>query len=101
MAENWKGVHDPDNIQEGYFTGLMNSCGYRIKDLRKPIIGIANSYTDVNPGHRSFGELVKFVKEGIWSAGGVPGEFNVPAPCDGMAQGHDGINYSLAQRPRL
>ena len=49
MAENWKGVHDPDNIQEGYFTGLMNSCGYRIKDLRKPIIGIANSYTDVNP----------------------------------------------------
>lgn len=97
MAENWKGVHDPDNIQEGYFTGLMNSCGYRIKDLRKPIIGIANSYTDVNPGHRSFGELVKFVKEGIWSAGGVPGEFNVPAPCDGMAQGA-GMHYILPQR---
>ena len=97
MAENWKGVHDPDNIQEGYFTGLMNSCGYRIKDLRKPIIGIADSYTDVNPGHRSFGELVKFVKEGIWSAGGVPGEFNVPAPCDGMAQG-TGMHYILPQR---
>ena len=97
MAENWNGVHDPDNIQEGYFTGLMNSCGYRIKDLRKPIIGIANSYTDVNPGHRSFGELVKFVKEGIWSAGGVPGEFNVPAPCDGMAQGA-GMHYILPQR---
>ena len=97
MAENWKGVHDPDNIQEGYFTGLMNSCGYRIKDLRKPIIGIANSYTDVNPGHRSFGELVKFVKEGIWSAGGVPGEFNVPAPCDGMSQG-TGMQYILPQR---
>lgn len=97
MAENWKGVHDPDNIQEGYFTGLMNSCGYRIKDLRKPIIGIANSYTDVNPGHRSFGELAKFVKEGIWSAGGVPGEFNVPAPCDGMAQGA-GMHYILPQR---
>ena len=97
MAENWKGVHDPDNIQEGYFTGLMNSCGYRIKDLRKPIIGIANSYTDVNPGHRSFGELVKFVKEGIWAAGGVPGEFNVPAPCDGMAQGA-GMHYILPQR---
>lgn len=97
MAENWKGVHDPDNIQEGYFTGLMNSCGYRIKDLRKPIIGIANSYTDVNPGHRSFGELAKFVKEGIWAAGGVPGEFNVPAPCDGMAQGA-GMHYILPQR---
>lgn len=97
MAENWKGVHDPDNIQEGYFIGLMNSCGYRIKDLRKPIIGIANSYTDVNPGHRSFGELAKFVKEGIWAAGGVPGEFNVPAPCDGMAQGA-GMHYILPQR---
>ena len=95
--EPWKGNHDPDNPQEAYFVGLMNSCGYRTEDLKKPIIGIANSYTDVNPGHRAFKQLVEYVKEGIWAAGGVPAEFDVPAPCDGMAQG-DGMHTILPQR---
>ena len=95
--ENWKGNHDPENPQEGYFVGLMNACGYRTEDLKKPIIGIANSYTDVNPGHRAFRQLVEYVKEGIWTAGGVPAEFSVPAPCDGMAQG-DGMHTILPQR---
>ena len=85
-----------DHIQ-GYYVGLMHSCGYREKDLRKPVIGIANSYTDVNPGHRGFRELVNYVKEGIWAAGGCPAEFNVPAPCDGMAQG-SGMHSILPQR---
>lgn len=93
----WKGNRDPDHPQEGYYVGLMNACGYRTKDLYKPVIGIANSYTDVNPGHRGFRELVTYVKEGIWAAGGTPAEFNVPAPCDGMAQG-DGMHSVLPQR---
>ena len=59
---NWKGNHDPKNPQEAYYVGLMNSCGYRTEDLGKPVIGIANSYTDVNPGHRAFKQLVEFVK---------------------------------------
>ncbi|WP_307253033.1 dihydroxy-acid dehydratase [Moryella indoligenes] len=75
----------------------MNACGYRTEDLKKPVIGIANSYTDVNPGHKPFKQLVESVKEGIWAAGGVPGEFNVPAPCDGMAQG-DGMHTILPER---
>ena len=95
--EKWTGNRNPENPQEGYFVGLMNSCGYRSEDLSKPIIGIANSYTDVNPGHRAFKQLVEFVKEGIWAGGGVPAEFNVPAPCDGMAQG-DGMHTILPQR---
>ena len=95
--EGWKGNRRPEDPQEGYYVGLMNACGYRISDLKKPVIGIANSYTDVNPGHRSLAELVKFVKEGIWAAGGVPAEFNVPAPCDGMAQG-EGMHAILPQR---
>ena len=58
--DQWKGNRSPDNPQEGYFVGLMNACGYRTEDLRKPIIGIANSYTDVNPGHRPFRELAEY-----------------------------------------
>lgn len=95
--ENRKGSHDTENPQEGYYVGLMNACGYRTKDLCKPLVGIVNSYTDVNPGHRPFKELVSYVKEGIWAAGGAPAEFNVPAPCDGMAQG-DGMHTILPQR---
>ena len=95
--ENWNGNRNPANAQEGYYVGLMNACGYRTKDLAKPVIGIVNSFTDVNPGHRAFKELVGYVKEGVWAAGGAPAEFNVPAPCDGMAQGQ-GMHYILPQR---
>lgn len=93
----WKGNHDPKDPQEAYYVGLMNSCGYRNADLEKPVIGIANSYTDVNPGHKTFKDIVTYVKEGIWIAGGTPAEFNVPAPCDGMAQG-SGMFSILPQR---
>ena len=95
--QDWKGVHDSTDPQEAYYVGLMNACGYRSGDLSKPVIGIVNSYTDVNPGHRAFRELVGYVKEGVWAAGGVPAEFGVPAPCDGMAQGR-GMHYVLPER---
>lgn len=85
------------DVTEAYFIGLMNASGYRDKDITKPIIGIVNSYTDVNPGHKPFVELVKYVKEGIWAAGGTPAEFGVPGPCDGMAQG-TGMHFILPQR---
>ena len=85
------------DMMEAYWIGLMSSAGYRKKDMRKPVIGIVNSYTDANPGHKPFAELVKYVKEGIWAAGGAPAEFGVPAPCDGMAQGA-GMHYILPQR---
>ena len=97
LMSTFKPAHDPADPQQAYFVGLMNSCGYRTEDLNKPVIGIANSFTDVNPGHRPFKQLVEFVKEGIWAAGGVPAEFNVPAPCDGMAQG-GGMHAILPQR---
>ena len=95
--ESWKGNRSPASPQEGYYVGLMNACGYRTKDLEKPIIGIVNSFTDVNPGHRAFKELVGYVKEGVWAAGGTPAEFNVPSPCDGMAQG-EGMHFVLPSR---
>lgn len=85
------------DMMEAYWIGLMSSSGYRKKDLAKPVIGIVNSYTDANPGHKPFAELVKYVKEGIWAAGGSPAEFGVPGPCDGMAQGA-GMHYILPQR---
>jgi len=87
----------PEEITEAYYRGLMHSVGYRRKDIDKPQIAIVNSWTEVNPGHQPLRELAARVKEGIWTAGGCPCEFNVPAPCDGMAQGA-GMHYILPQR---
>lgn len=90
-------MHADTERKEAYYVGLMNSCGYRNKDLDKPTIGIVNSWTEANPGHKPLRELAQYVKEGVWAAGGTPVEFNVPAPCDGMAQMR-GMNLSLPSR---
>ena len=92
----FKGSRADDQTQ-AYFVGLMHSCGYRDKDIRKPIIGIVNSFTDVNPGHKPFRELALVVREGIWCAGGTPAEFSVPAPCDGISHGF-GMHSILPSR---
>ena len=84
-------------MENAYYNGLMGAVGYRKKDLEKPVIGVVNSWNDVNPGHRPFRELAQYVKDGIWAAGGTPAEFGVPAPCDGMAQLR-GMQYILPQR---
>lgn len=86
------------DMTEAYFIGLMGSVGYRKKDIsEKPIIGIVNSWNDVNPGHKPLREIAGYVKDGVWAAGGTPAEFGVPGPCDGMAQG-EGMHYVLPQR---
>ena len=86
-----------EDITETYYIGLMSALGNRMKDIEKPQIAIVNSWSDVNPGHKPLGELARYVREGILCSGGNPGEFNVPAPCDGIAQG-DGQHYILPQR---
>ncbi len=78
--------------------GLLKACGVREEDMGKPFIGIANSYTDVVPGHLLLRELAAQVKEAIIAAGGVPFEFNTIAVCDGIAMGHIGMRYSLPSR---
>lgn len=87
-----------DRLSEAYYRGLMHACGFRSKDLGKPQIAVVNSWTDINPGHQPLRELAARVKEGIWAAGGSPCEFNVPAPCDGMANSGLGGHYLLPQR---
>ena len=90
-------ANDTSNV---YYNGLMASVGYRRKDIEKPVIGIVNSWNDVNPGHKPFRELAQYVKEGVWAAGGTPAEFGVPAPCDGMSQ-MIGMQYVLPQRDMI
>ncbi|RJP74143.1 MAG: dihydroxy-acid dehydratase [Candidatus Abyssobacteria bacterium SURF_17] len=66
--------------------------------MTKPFIAVANSYTDINPGHIHLRELAQAVKEGVFAAGGLPFEFSVPAPCDAVAEGNEGMRHILPQR---
>jgi len=67
-------------------------------DFGKPIVAIANSYTQFVPGHVHLKDLGDLVASAIREAGGVPREFNTIAVDDGIAMGHDGMLYSLPSR---
>jgi dihydroxy-acid dehydratase len=78
---------------------ILQGTGIDIEEAKqKPVIGIANSQTDMNPGHMHLTTLGQRVKDGVNTAGGIPFEFSVPAPCDGLTEGHEGMKYVLAQR---
>lgn len=77
---------------------LFKAMGYTDDELARPIIGVANSFNEVIPGHIHLRELAEKVKEGIRQAGGTPAEFNTIGICDGIAMGHMGMKYSLPSR---
>lgn len=77
---------------------LFKAMGYTDEELRRPLVGIANSFNEIIPGHMHLNELVKAVKDGVRMNGGVPIEFNTIGVCDGIAMGHLGMHYSLASR---
>jgi dihydroxy-acid dehydratase len=85
-------------IEKAPHRALFKSLGLDDDDIAKPLIGIANSYTNIVPGHIHLRTIGEAVKEGILSAGGTPFEFNTIAVCDGIAMGHEGMRYSLPSR---
>ncbi len=91
-----------DTIKKGYeragHRGLLKACGVTDADMGKPFIGIANSYTDIVPGHIHLNKFAEMVKDAVRAAGGVPFEFNTIAVDDGIAMGHVGMRYSLPSR---
>lgn len=91
-----------DNIKKGInrtsHRSLLRACGLDDDDMKKPFIGIANSYTDIVPGHIHLKDLVQGVKDTIIEEGGVPFEFSTMAVCDGIAMNHEGMYYSLPSR---
>jgi dihydroxy-acid dehydratase len=85
-------------IESAPARSLLRADGLTDKDFEKPFIGIANSWNDIVPGHLHLNEIAEAVREGIREAGGVPFTFGVPAVCDGIAMGHNGMRFSLISR---
>ena len=87
-----------NGIERSAHRALLYSTGMDKEDLKKPLIAVVNSFTEMVPGHIHLREIAEFVKQGIYQAGGVPREFNTIAICDGLCQGHIGMSYPLASR---
>ncbi len=77
---------------------LLRASGVAREDFGKPIVAVANSYTQFVPGHTHLKPVGEVVSEAIKEAGGVPLEFNTIAVDDGIAMGHGGMLYSLPSR---
>ena len=77
---------------------LLKACGYTDEQIRRPFIGIVNSFNEVVPGHVHLNQIARAVKDGVLAAGGTPFEFNTIGVCDGIAMGHEGMHYSLCTR---
>lgn len=77
---------------------LMRATGVEREDFGKPIVAVANSFTEFVPGHVHLREVAEVVANAIREAGGVPREFNSIAVDDGIAMGHGGMLYSLPSR---
>ena len=77
---------------------LLRADGFTDWELERPLIGIANSFNEIIPGHIHLDKLVDAVKAGIYAAGGTPVVFNTIGVCDGIAMGHPGMKYSLPSR---
>ncbi len=85
-------------MQQAPARSLFNALGFTKEELKKPMVGIVNSYNEIVPGHMNIDKIVEAVKMGVAEAGGVPVEFPAIAVCDGIAMGHVGMKYSLVTR---
>ncbi len=85
-------------IERAPHRSLMKAMGYTDEEIKRPIIGVANSFNEIIPGHIHLRQIVEAVKAGIRMAGGTPVEFGGIGVCDGIAMNHLGMRYSLASR---
>lgn len=77
---------------------LLYALGLTEEEMKRPLVGVVNSYNEIVPGHMNLDKMVEAVKAGVRAAGGTPIEFPAIAVCDGIAMGHEGMRYSLVTR---
>ncbi|MHC5703184.1 dihydroxy-acid dehydratase [Streptomyces tirandamycinicus] len=77
---------------------LMRASGVASADIGKPVVAVANSFTEFVPGHTHLAPVGRIVSDAVLAAGAVPREFNTIAVDDGIAMGHGGMLYSLPSR---
>lgn len=85
-------------LEKAPHRSLFKALGFIDEEFDRPLIGIANAFNEIVPGHKHLKDIVEAVKQGVRMAGGIPVEFPSIGVCDGIAMGHEGMKYSLASR---
>ena len=85
-------------VEHAPHRSLLKADGYNDEQMRRPFVGVVNSFNEVAPGHMHLQTIARAVKDGVLAAGGTPMEFNTIGVCDGIAMGHDGMHFSLSSR---
>jgi len=85
-------------VERSPHRSLFKAMGYTDEELRRPLVGIANSANDIIPGHVELDRIVSAVKAGVYMGGGTPITFGTIGICDGIAMNHIGMKYSLGSR---
>ena len=87
-----------NNIGRSGQRALLYATGMDEEDMKKPLVAVVNSYSEIVPGHMHLKDLAAQIKLGIAEGGGVPREIGTIAICDGLCQGHSGMRYPLPSR---
>jgi dihydroxy-acid dehydratase len=85
-------------IEKTPHRALLYGTGLSKKQMDRPFVGVASAFTDLVPGHVDLRILERHIEKGVHAAGGASFVFGVPAICDGIAMGHQGMHYSLPSR---
>jgi dihydroxy-acid dehydratase len=85
-------------LEKAPHRSLFKAMGLTDEEIRRPMVGIANSANEIIPGHIHLDKIAEAVKAGVRLAGGTPIEFSTIGVCDGIAMNHEGMKYSLASR---
>lgn len=96
--EKYRSAKVINGITQGGPRAHLKGLGVVAEEFKKPFIGVVNCYNEMHPGHIHFDRLGRKVRDGIHEAGGVPFEFHTIGICDGFAQGHAGMCYTLPSR---
>jgi dihydroxy-acid dehydratase len=85
-------------LEKAPHRSLFKAMGMTDEEIRRPMVGIANSANEIIPGHIHLDRIAEAVKAGVRLAGGTPIEFSTIGVCDGIAMNHEGMKYSLSSR---
>lgn len=87
-----------EGLDRGGPRAHLKNMGLLEEELTKPFIAIVNTYNEMHPGHFHLNDLVGYVRDGVYAAGGIPFAFGTIAVCDGFSQANLGMCYTLPSR---
>ena len=98
MADNWRSKLITGGVARSPNRAMLRAVGFNDKDFEKPIVGVANGHSNMNPCNAGIQPLVDRAMAALSDAGGMPQVFGTPTVTDGIGMGTEGMKYSLVSR---